>query len=71
MNQHSMEPEYSVVSQEKIDQSLEISPDIIHEWLALEVDLVVLSRELKLLGNMSTRIVDGLHTLRVQLRATE
>ncbi len=71
MKLHSREPEYSVVSPEKIGPYLEISPDITHEWLALEVDLAVLSRELKLLEGFSIRIGESLHMLRVQLRDTE
>ncbi len=43
-----------------------VSSDTIREFLALEVDLVVLCRELSKLGNMSSRIATDIRSLRVQ-----
>lgn len=68
MKQPSRTPEYLVVQEEleRISQQWVVNSDLIQSFLDLEVDLVVLSRELTRLGDMSTRIGTGIRKLRVQ-----
>ncbi len=64
MNQSIGVPEYILEESEKIHPTGNPQDCTNQTLLALEVDLVVLSGELKLLGNMSTRIATGIRNLR-------
>ncbi len=65
MNQPSREPEYLVDSKQKQGLRVVISPDTIQRLLDLEVDLVVMSKELSKLEDFCIRIGEDLHTVRV------
>ncbi len=59
------EPEYLVETSEKMSQQWALSDSSIQSLLMVEVDLVVLSRELTSLADMSTRIGTAIRKLRV------
>ena len=65
MKRNMRTPEYQVEASEKMSPRWALGETSIQSCLAMEVDLVVLSRELYQLGDLSTRIVSSLRELRV------
>ncbi len=66
MSQHSTEPEFILADMEKTVLTGSLQVCLSRTLLNLEVDLVVLSKELTKLGNMSTRIGIDIRNLRQQ-----
>ncbi len=65
------QPEYTVAESEKISPQWDLSRITFQMLTDLEVDLVVLSRELSTLVDTSTKIIASIRELRLSQQDTE
>jgi len=71
MNPHSVEPEFTVLDSAKIALTANQLANLIQELRALEVDSVVLYKEVSKLEGFSGRIADDIRALVLSLRELE
>ncbi len=71
MNQYKVEPEFILAQSEKIHLTENQLECIVQNLISVEVDLVVLSRELFPLEGMLGRITGSIRELRLSLLAQD